>query len=82
MGKTYRYKNGGLILKNESERATTKDAAPESATVNPEVDAVVDEPEYEEMSRKDLYAAAQDVDPDLANWNMGRDEMLALIRGE
>jgi len=70
---------------------TTKDAgttadvdgADEPATTADAAKAADDEPdEFAELSRSDLYGKAKEADAERADWNMSREEMIAVIRGE
>jgi hypothetical protein len=59
------------------------DGADEPATTADAAKAADDEPdEFAELSRSDLYGKAKEADAERADWNMSREEMIAVIRGE
>jgi len=59
------------------------DGADEPATTADAAKAADDEPdEFAELSRSDLYGKAKEADAERADWNMTREEMIAVIRGE
>jgi len=92
MGKKFRYLEGQLVTREEyiaaqkAKRAKPNadvDGADEPATTADAAKAADDEPdEFAELSRSDLYGKAKEADAERADWNMSREEMIAVIRGE
>jgi len=62
---------------------TTKDAGTTADVDGADEPATTaDAAKAAELSRSDLYGKAKEADAERADWNMSREEMIAVIRGE